>query len=223
MTRVSLSFLAVLCCCAAFAAQNSQIRSGTKAYYKEKYGEAFDLYRAAAAGSDREKTLEAEFDSAAALYKLKDYDAAAQKYQDIIDGGQENNPYLQSSYFNRANALYMAGKKDEAIASLRKAVFLNENDSQAVHNLQFILLEKKQNDDKQNGHSDKNNDNKQEQDNKESGQDGQGSQDNRQERENLPKDAAERILQMVKENDKNRQNLEQGNINAQPPKTEKDW
>ena len=140
-----------------FAGGSGDLRKGNKAYDNEKYGEAFDYYNKALEAGEGEKGL---YNSAAALYKLQDYDGALKAYESLEQGGE----FKQDAYYNAANAYYNQGNSQEAVKSLRQALMLKRDDKEALHNLQFILQQQQN----QKNQEDKNNnqgDNKQQQDN----------------------------------------------------------
>ena len=187
------------------------LRAGNKAYYKEKYGEAFDLYEQAA---KQGATQAAAFNKAAALYKLKDYEGALQIYTNLAE---EGGMFTQRSFFNAGNAAYMRGDKEAAAAYFKKAILLDNKDEAAIHNLQFVLQQKDDNNKKepqQKPGENKDRDNNDEQNNQ--------SNQNNQPQQNLTQDEADNILQMVKENQNTARPLPQSEGSG-APKVEKDW
>lgn len=190
-----------------FAGAGSDLRKGNKAYDNEKYGEAFDYYNKAVEAGEGEKGI---YNSAAALYKLQDYDGAIKAYESLEQGGQ----FKQDAYYNAANAYYNQGNSEEALKSLRQALMLKRDDKEALHNLQFIL-QQQQNQNNQQNKNDNQGDNKQQQDkqNKSDQQDKNGNnkqnEDKQQQEEKQDKSSqqdrklgqneAENILKMSKE------------------------
>ena len=189
------------------------LRTGNKAYYKEKYGEAFDLYEQAAKQGAAQA---AAYNKAAALYKLKDYEGALQIYTNLAE---EGGIFTQRSFFNAGNAAYMRGDKEAAAAYFKKAILLDNKDKAAIHNLQFVLRQKDDNkkEPEQKPGEDKDRDNNDEPDN----QNNQSNQNN-QPQQKLSQDEADNILQMVKENQKPARPLPQGEGSG-ASKVEKDW
>ena len=226
--RSGLLFLAfVLTAAPLFAGADAALRKGNKAYDKEKYGEAFELYNQAAGEGAPDKGF---YNSGAALYRLQDYDAALQAY----DAVGEDSEFKQSAYYNAANAFYNAGDADNAVKSLRRALLMNRGDKEALHNLQFILKQQQNNKNKQ----DKNNnqgDNKRQQDNQDNsdkqnqnGNSGANEDQKEEQREKeessaqkqLSPSEADNILQMSKEHlNNNKKDFSALGSNT----VEKDW
>ncbi|WP_131739833.1 tetratricopeptide repeat protein [Legionella adelaidensis] len=110
---------------------------------------------------------------AAAAYRSGDYEESAKKLSTIDE---------EEAHYNRGNALAHMGKYEESIAAYNKALAINPNNQDALHNRKIIedLLKKekkeqqdKQNQDKQNQdkqNQDKQNQDKQNQDKQEIGE-----------------------------------------------------
>ena len=219
---VLLTLSALIFPSALYAGGAGDLRKGNRAYDKEKYGEAFEYYSKAAAEGEPEKGF---YNSAAALYRLQDYQGALQAYDALKAGGQ----FQQDAYYNSANAYYNSGDRENALKNLRKALLLNREDKEALHNLQFILREQQNQKNKQ----DKNNnqgDNKSQQDNQDNSDDQNQSGDQRQEEQNqqgqndserrLSEAEADNILQMSKEHvQQNKKDM--SGVGA--AEVEKDW
>ena len=218
------------------AGAKSDLKLGNKAYAKERYGTAYEYYQKAAADGE-EKAL---YNSAAALYRLKDYGAASQDYLQTAEYYQDKDIRLtQNSYYNAANAQYMNKQTKEALASLKKAILLNSKDEAAIHNMQFMLSKQKQDDkNQQNKEGEKDSpqdkqDNSQEQNQQGSNQDQQNQdrqdkqEQDQQDQDKLSQQEAKDILKMLGEGEKkNNPPPLQGNLgedkNSQT-QVENDW
>lgn len=207
-----------------FAGGNADLRKGNKAYDKEKYGEAFEYYNKAAEAGEAEKGI---YNSAAALYKLQDYNAALDAYSSLT----ASEEFKQDAYYNAANAYFEQGNKESAAKSLRQALLLKRDDKEALHNLQFVLKQQQNEKDQQNKNNNQG-DNKDQQDNQdnsdEQNQNGNSQQEEqKQEEENkdssgqgLSRAEAENILKMSKEHtNDNKRNMSA----AASASVEKDW
>jgi hypothetical protein len=237
MRKFLFILIGFLCGFYASAGENSLLRAGNKAYQAEKYGEAYDLYKKAAQGNNGAKGL---YNSAAALYKLKDYEAAKEIYDNLAG---QNKDFSQESVFNAGNAAYMKGDSETAAANFKKAILLNNKDEAAIHNLQFVLQEKKdsrqnrqnkdgdnkdkddknENSDKQQNEGNQNRENQNNQKDSKRQQDKQQDKQQRQDQK-LSKEEADNILQMIKDQSKNSAKpLPQAQDSSQEIKPEKDW
>ena len=138
--KVILSLILTILTLPIFA-QNSVLRQGNKAYDNGKYGQAFELYEKAAAKSPQK----AAYNSGAALYRLKDYDAAAQAFGKAIKEPENKKQALfnQNALYNLGNSAYKAGDKETAKQAMRAVVLNNLKDNDAKQNLQFMIKEEK--------------------------------------------------------------------------------
>lgn len=212
-TKLVLFFALLVLSRSAFASGSGLLRSGNSAYNNQKYGIAFDLYQQAA---HKGSPAYGQYNSGAALYRLKDYNNAAKAYMDAA----EQNPKLkEDAYFNAGNAYYHSDKA-KAAAFYRSAYLMNLKDEEALHNLQLTLQEQKKDKDDKDNKDNKNNQNNQDKQNNKN-----NKSDNQQEKQdkgqdNISKEEADSVLQMLKE---------QGN-NVLPPAAkprqetvDKDW
>ncbi|MDR0291651.1 MAG: hypothetical protein LBI01_02515 [Elusimicrobium sp.] len=180
---------------------------GGRAYKKEKYGEALQYFKDAASAAPEDNRP--AYNTAAALYKLKDYGASAKIYEDL---GQKNWKEREDSYFNAGNAQYRAANKDAAKQNYRTALLMNPGDIEAAHNLQILLSENP----KDNKSENKDNSDKQDKDNKQ----GQGSNDNQNQ---MSKSDARRMMQMAKEQERKDRSRSEQKYGEAGGGVEKDW
>ena len=223
--RVILSFILMVLTLPALA-QNSVLRQGNKAYDEGKYGRAFELYGKAAGKTP----VQSSYNSGVALYKLQDYEAAANTFAATLNEVQEKDKYSlsQNTLYNLGNAAYKAGDREAAKQAMRAAVLHNLKDKDAKLNLQFILKEDKaQKDSNQQKENPENNQDNNEQDkqsqNRQNQDRQQKQQQEEQKQEEQNKDAAAKeeaanILQMAQEH---KQDLPK--IGARDNEIEKDW
>lgn len=132
MRILFISVLALVLPAALYAAGSGELRSGNKAYDNGKYGEAFEKYQSA------EKAGEGKgvYNSGAALYRLKDYPAAAKAYLKAVEADTD---LKQSAHFNAGDSYFMQEDKKKAAEQFKQAILLNPQDEAAIHNLQLSL------------------------------------------------------------------------------------
>jgi tetratricopeptide (TPR) repeat protein len=196
------------------------IRKGNSAFEDGLYQQAEIEYR---------KALEkvplsgkADYNLGNALYKQKQFDAAATKYAALAEKVNDR-PDLNRYYYNLGNALYESRKYQESVEAYKNALRKDPRDMDAKHNLQMALkklMEQRQNkNDQQNKQEqqDQNGQNKdqqgKDQDSKNQQQKGQ-PQDNKGDKPPQPQqpqaspkqispEDAERILQALENEEKN--------------------
>lgn len=209
-------------------AQNSVLRQGNKAYDEGKFGQAFELYEKAAV----KEPQKAAYNSGAALYRLQDYGAAAQAFEQAIKEPENKKQALfnQNALFNLGNSAYKAGDKETAKQAMRTVILNNLKDNDAKQNLQFMLKEEQtknqcnnpkenpqQNKDNQKEKQNQNQD-KQEQEKQQNKQNQDKQKQEQQEKEASAKEEAASVLQMAQEH---KQNLPQADVRSN--QIEKDW
>lgn len=188
---------------------NADVRQGSKLYQKGKYGAAFSKYEHALQTDPHNQA--ASFGAGASAYYLKQYDTAAQAFE---NASRAEGHLQQDALFNLGNAHYRAGNQDGAIYSYKQAILQNPQDKEAIHNLQ-IVLQQKQNQQNQNNQNNNN------QDQNSPNQDQQDKQDNKgqapqqepdqadkkpeqnpqQAQNQLDKQAAQRLMQLARDNE----------------------
>ncbi|MGB2579718.1 tetratricopeptide (TPR) repeat protein [Elusimicrobium simillimum] len=189
------------------ASLNSLLIKGGKAYNRAQYGKALDIYKLAR--QEDPSSDKAQFNTAASLYKLKDYPQAAALYKTVAGASEE---FKQDSYFNMGNAYFRAGDNAKAKAAYKKAILLNPRDKEAVHNLQILLQQNKENEESENK--------KQDEDKEKNDQQGENNDSNSQP-DQAQRDA-ERLIQMAREQerkDRSRSREQYGEAGD----VEKDW
>ncbi len=187
---------------------SSDLKLGDKAYAKEKYGTAYEYYqKAAQAGKEQ-----GVYNSGAALYRLEDYSGASDLYlQAAQDYEKSDSKFAQNSYYNLANAQYKNNQTKEALASLKKAILLNGKDEAAIHNMQFMIKQLRNNNkDQQNKEGNKNSPQDNQENSQEQNQQGSNNQNQNQDRNNQNNNGQGQDKQ-----DKNNQDKDSQNQNRQ--------
>ena len=206
--RYAALLLLMVSCLPLQAGANTHLRHAGKLYEKEKYGQALESYEKALQIDPSNQN--AAFGAGAAAYHLKDYQQAAQAFEKIAK--DEASPLGHDALFNLGNTHYRAGEKEQAIAAYKEAILQNPQDKEAVHNLQLVLQEQqnqqnKNNQNNQNQHKNsQNNDSKEQPDNKgqapqQQDQQPPQSQQLQDQPSELDKQAAQRVMQMARDNE----------------------
>ena len=210
------------------AGVGGQLRQAGKLYANEQYGQALSAYEQALQKDPQ--NAKAAFGAGAAAYQLKDYQQAQQAFESV---SHEKNQLGQDALFNLGNTHYRAGQQDPAIAAYRQAIIQDPQDKEAIHNLQLILQQKK-NQQNQNNQNNQNQDKDSKNNDQQDQQNNQGQapqqQDNQQQEQpqqpqdqqsQLDKQAADRVMQLARDNEYKRPS-QPGN-NGQDETVEKDW
>lgn len=186
----------------------------------------------------------ANFNHGDALYKQERYDEAISSYKTAI-GDADNDLRLAKIHHNIGNALLKSNKIQESIDSYKTALKHNPDDADTKYNLSYALSlldnqdqnqqQQDQNKDKQDNQDqnkqDQQNQNqdeqkKDQQQNQPQPKDQETQQDNlkqpRQQEAKISKEDAERILEALKNNEKDLQK-ELRKKTGRPVKTDKDW
>jgi tetratricopeptide (TPR) repeat protein len=237
MKAVLLVFIAAYSVHANSQTERKYIRKGNSAFDDGLYQQAEIEYRKALEKvplSDK-----ADYNLGNALYKQKQYDAAATKYAALAEKGKDKQE-LNRYYYNLGNALFDSRKYEKSVEAYKNALRNDPRDMDAKHNLQMALkklMEQQQqnNRDQQNKQEQQNQDGQnKDQDSKNQQQKGK-PQDNKgdnpqqpQQKQPSPKqispEDAERILQALENEEKNviRKVQEQKEHLQQVP-LEKNW
>ncbi len=241
----NISLSAITSCLALSAAmaqkmpERSLIRKGNRTYDRGDYVSAEARYRNAI-GKDS-TSFAAHFNLGDALYRQGRFEEAT-----AISGGLAQLPGasredLAKSFYNTGNALLQQRKLEEAIEAYKNSLRLDPSDQEAKFNLAYAkkLLEKDQNNDKQDQQdkNDKQNqggggDQNQDQKDQNQSQGGGGDQDKQDQQNqqgqqprsgNMSKEEAERMLQAIQGNeDETRKKVDESKAKAMP-KSNKNW
>lgn len=197
------------------AGVRGELRKGGNLYEDKKYGRALSTYNNILKNEPQNE--EAVFGAGAAAYRLKDYSSAQAAF---TQAAEKEGDLQQDALFNLGNTYYRAGNMEKAKQSYRQAIVKNPKDKEAVHNLQLILQEQKN----QNNKDRQNNQNNSADNQNNSGADA-AQQNNEQNNQNdsqsqQQKDAAERVMQMARESEYKKPTA---SAPAQNHTVEKDW
>lgn len=218
--RIITTGLLLLLTLPALANSQSDLRDGGKLYKQKKYGQALAKYNEILKESP--SSQEAAIGAGAAAYYLKDYGMAQAAFK---QAAEPNNPRQTDALFNLGNAYYRAQETDKAKQAYRQVILKNPQDKEAIHNLQ-LLLEENQNQQNQNNQNDKNQDKNSNNQNPQGGSDdSKSNQDQQQQNQPQPsqtdKDAADRVMQMAKDQEAKPQ--QQHGAGTADNSVEKDW
>ena len=190
--------------------------------------------------------FEAKFNLGDAFFKQERYDEAIKSYNSSM-AFAKNDLEKARVHYNIGNSLLKSQKIEESIQEYKKSLKLNPQDQEAKYNLSYALemLKNKNDQQQQKNDKDKNKDKNQDQnkdqnqnkdkDKKDEQKDQQNKQDKQkqdqqdkkqqqqqQQPQKISKEEAQRILEALKENEKDLQK-ELRKIKGKRVKTDKDW
>jgi Ca-activated chloride channel family protein len=137
------------------------IRKGNSDYKDGNYPQAEVEYRKALEKDTL--SFRADYNLGNALYRQKQYDAAAERYTGLAVR-EKDKQKLSRFYYNLGNAMYEKQKYKESIEAYKNALRNNPGDMDTKHNLQLAL--KMLNDKKQQQNQNNQQQNKEQQDQK---------------------------------------------------------
>ncbi len=212
----------------------SLVNGGNDRYYDQNYADAEIKYRKAL--EKEHQLVEGQFNLGNALYKQGKYDEAVRAYEAARQGASGAQARADASY-NMGNAWMKAQDYQKAIDSYIDALKLNPDDQEAKYNLSYALrmLQQQQQQNKQQQNQQQNkqqkNDDKDKQQNNDQDKNRQPpqqqqrqpqEQQQQQKERQISKADAERILEVLKNNEREIQKKRQAK-QAVRPRTEKDW
>lgn len=239
---VTISFFVLL---PAQAVLSQSIRSlnnsGVDLYKKDQFADAEVKFKK---GLEKTKeNFELNFNLGDSYYKQERYDEAVNAFQNSL-AYTEDDLLKSKAFYNIGNSLLKSQKIKESIEAYKNSLKLNPNDKEAKYNLSYALsLLKQQQDQQQNQNQrDKNQDNQNQNDKNKNNQPNQNNdeqkdkeqeqqnkdqssqQDNMKQldKDNISKEEAERILEALKNNEKDLQKKLRKKIGV-PVLTDKDW
>jgi Ca-activated chloride channel homolog len=217
-------------------------KEGVKLYKEGKIPDAFLKWQDARIDSpDRE---ELRYNIGNALYEQGQYENALGAYEESFSS--KNTELNAKTYYNIGNSLYRIGKLPEAIESYEKALDIDQDDEDAKYNIEFIKKKMKQEQEKQDrqqgesrqqqdreesgqGEEEKFEEQKEEDRRAEAGQEGSGpdkeEKNARQENKEgeMSKEDALRILDAMKDDEKDLQKELRIQTGEDSYRVEKDW
>ncbi len=209
------------------------MNDGVDFYKQKKFADAEIKFKK---GLDADpNSFEANFNLGDAYYKQNRYEQALNAYNTALSEAKTGNQKA-GVYHNIGNSFLKSQKLEESVNAYKNALRLNPNDQETKYNLSYALaqLKNQQNQKNQNQNQkdkqDKNQDQNQQknqnqnQDKNKPDQNQQTAQDNLKQREKdkISKEEAERILQALKNNEKDLQKKLRKKVGI-PVETDKDW
>lgn len=236
MKQLKISFLLflILNVSGNLFAQNerSLIRDGNKQYQQKKFSDAELNYRKGMEKNDH--SYEANYNLGNALYRQDKLEEAA-KYYSGSTALKKDKDAQQNAYYNLGNSLLKAEKYQESVEAYKNALKINPKDDQSRYNLSYALSKLRQqqqqnkNDKNKDNKDNKQDQNKQQQDQNKKQQDQKQQADNKQQqgqqqsKPKISKEDAERMLQALKNDEKNLQKKLAKRFDASTGNPEKDW
>jgi Ca-activated chloride channel homolog len=211
------------------------VNDGVDMYKEQKFADAEVNFKK---GTEKNpESFEAKFNLGDAYYKQQRYDEAIKTFQSSFVNAK-NDEEKAKIFHNIGNSLLKSKKIKESIGAYKEALKLNPNDQETKYNLSYALnmlnnpdQNQQQNDQNKDQNKDQQDQDQQNQDqqkqdeqqqNKDQQQQDQQQQSQEQKEQELTKQEAEKILNALKENEKDLQKQIR-KIKGQRVKTEKDW
>lgn len=206
------------------------VNDGVDKYKEQKYSDAEVNFKK---GTETDpENFEAQFNLGDAYYKQLRYDEAIKSFQSALANAKTEDQKAKI-FHNVGNSLLKSQKLKESIGAYKESLKLNPNDQETKYNLSYALnmlnnqdqnqqQQDKQNEENKDENEDQQNQNQQNQQQQQDQQDQQQQQNQQQREQEITKQEAERILEALKENEKDLQK-QLRKVRGQRVKTEKDW
>jgi tetratricopeptide (TPR) repeat protein len=205
------------------------INEGVDLYKEQKFADAEVNFKK---GTEKNPdSFEGKFNLGDAYYKQQRYDEAIKTFQSSFVNAK-NDEEKAKIFHNIGNSLLKSQKIKESIGAYKEALKLNPNDQETKYNLSYALnmlknpdqnqQQKDQNKDQNKDQQDQDQQQQEQQKQVQQKQDQQQQQSQQQKEQELTKQEAEKILNALKENEKDLQK-QLRKIKGQRIKTEKDW
>jgi len=219
------------------------VNEGVEHYNKGNFSDAEVNFKK---GVEKEsESFEPKFNLGDAYFKQERFDEAIKSYQSAMAFAKDDLEKARVHY-NIGNSLLKEQKVKESIEEYKKSLKLNPYDQEAKYNLSYALEMLKNNDQQQKNDKDQNKDknedqnkdqnqdknkkdeqqkdqqNKQDEQNQDQQDKKQQQQQQQQQQQKISKEEAERILEALKDNEKDLQK-ELRKIKGKRVKTDKDW
>ena len=223
----------------------STLNDGVDKYEEKKYTDAEVDFRKVVENSP--KNFEANFNLGTSYYKQEKYEEAIKSFTSSFESAKDNEA-RGKVFHNIGNSLLKSDKIEQSIEAYKNALKFNPNDQDTKYNLSYAL-EMLKNKDKDKNKQDKNDQNKNDQDKQDQqqqNQDQKNKDQNKQDQKQNPqpqdqeskqdntkqpqqskevkisKDEAQRILDALKNNEKDLQKQLRKKT-GRVKKTDKDW
>ena len=201
------------------------IREGNKLYENKEYSEAEKAYRrslATDAGS-----FPGNYNLGSALYRQDKHDEAARQYLQGAANTKDKEGQSRA-YYNMGNSLLKAEKYQESIEAYKLALRNNPADENARYNLSYALmkLKKHQQQQQQDKNKDQQKNQQQQQQQQQDQQQQQQKEEQKQQQQQQPKISkqdAERMLEALKNDEKDLQKQKAKRYEVRSSRPEKDW
>ena len=232
----AMFFLLILSRSSTAQTVRSHVSEGNRVYEKKRYTDAEVEYKKALEKNPKSK--EAQFNLGNSYYKQERFDEALREYGN--SGAAMKSPEERAeTYYNAGNSLYRSNKYQEAVEAYKHSLKLNPNDDDTRYNLQMARAKLKQQEQQKQQKKDQKQDQRQDQKKDQQQQNQQQNQEQNQQQKQeqakqdqtqqqtqkknqMPKQEADRILEALRNNEKEIQkNLRKRE--AVKVKVEKDW
>jgi tetratricopeptide (TPR) repeat protein len=218
------------------------LEEGKKNEAQEAYERALKYYRDAEI--EKPESPDLSYNIGSVMYQQEKYQDAMEKYYRALSTDELANQ--AATYYNMGNTLYRSGKYPEAIQAYQKCLDINPDDEDAKYNIEFVRKKMKEMLDKETQRQQKQQQQQQEQQRENKSQeqeqsqqqeqkqqqqaqpqDQQEKQEQKQEqmqpKEGMTKEDAERILNALKEDEKDIQKKQKRVTQSSGRKGGKDW
>ncbi len=220
----------------------STLNKGVDKYEEKKYADAEVDFRKVVETSP--KNFEASFNLGTSYYKQEKYEDAIKSFSSSLENAKDDLSRAKI-FHNIGNSLLKSNKIEQSIEAYKNALKFNPNDDDTKYNLSYALELLKNKDKNQQNKNDQNKDNQNKQDQQQN-QDQQNKDQNKQDQKQNPqpkdqeskqdntkqqkqpkeqkisKEEAQRILDALKNNEKDFQKLLRKKT-GRVKQTEKDW
>ena len=242
--NLSLFVILLLVNCGFSQSNRSTLNEGVDKYDEKKYTDAEVDFRKVVESSP--KSFEANYNLGNTYYKQEKYDEAIKSYQSAFENAKDNESRAKI-FHNVGNSLLKSNKIEQSVEAYKTALKYNPNDQDTKYNLSYALemLKNKDKNKQDKNDQNKNDQNKQDQQQQQNqNQDQQNKDQNKQDQQQQPKDQeakqdntkqpqqqkeqkiskdeAQRILDALKNNEKDLQK-QLRKVKAKVRKTDKDW
>ena len=129
-----------LCLIGGIGSWSQAIKRGNTHYKAEEYDAALEAYQSAVI--DRPEDVISHYNLGTALYQKKQFEQAADGFRRSLDSVDPS--YRARGYYNLGNAQIQLNDIEGAIRSYKSALRLNPTDLDAKHNLELALEKLKQ-------------------------------------------------------------------------------
>lgn len=238
--KLNISLLLILLLVSSGFSQSnrSTLNEGVDKYDEKKYTDAEVDFRKVVESSP--KSFEANYNLGNTYYKQEKYDEAIKSYQSAFENAKDNESRAKI-FHNVGNSLLKSNKIEQSVEAYKNALKFNPNDQDTKYNLSYALEllknkdknkqdkndQNKQDQQQQNQNQDQQNKDQNKQDQQQQPKDQEAKQDNtkqpqQQKEQKISKDEAQRILDALKNNEKDLQK-QLRKVKAKVRKTDKDW